>query len=648
MKKAGQISPYFESLTWEQLEGWAGHENVVQGRERQYSVQSLRSTPEGGLLGTVAYSGNSTLIWFDKAGHLSSECTCSAGAKCQHAVSVVLYALDVLSHKKGIPLAEEDDARYQMLDDCTEGRKDPSESQKNWYWPYSYYLETEKDLEETPREGRPYRDEVELFLQTLSKAEQFEARTFLEEHPEERKEVEKQVQPELGTNEEIEEGARTEFQRIRDQFTWVDVWGGKEEQFNLGIVELHLVWMLRRGMYKEIMALALELKTECESIYRMHLLEFKHMEWELRGCFCIAIEALEKSPLSEAQKLYWEASFRGLDPYHFLSHVPTLWEKPEAFQAAAWESVGERLDSQFQRLKDSCPFPPSALYLALTFAGHREEAFRRVMQLLKTPEDYLRIAKDLWRYHQCEEAILWCQKGIPLAERWYECRGELARFLRQLYQKKGASLHRIAMQCEVFFRTCEFREFETLQTQCEKERIWEAVEPHLLRYLETGERPAVDAGWPLPHPGFEWIYQDWDPFPLYPILAKIAFHEDRIEDALTYIRIAREEKRSIDESIAIKIAERCATTHTQDAIAIYTDLVWNACGLLRLQFFESACRHLRRLYGLHDSIDCMEEWFDLVNAIRTRYKTRTRLLKLLDELMELLVLPKGIILRKPR
>ncbi len=107
MSQKKSKADYFKNLSWNDLEDWAGSKIVSRGENYQKSryVRELARTPDGALVawvqGTEKYA---TLVDFEKR-DLVSECTCSFGTTCKHAVAVVLEYLHLLKQDKEIPEA---------------------------------------------------------------------------------------------------------------------------------------------------------------------------------------------------------------------------------------------------------------------------------------------------------------------------------------------------------------------------------------------------------------------------------------------------------------------------------------------------------------------------------------------------------------
>src|SRR5262244_2824677 len=117
-------SNLFATLTWDDVEAWAGSRIVSRGQSYQRGgrVQKLACTASGGILawvqGTLRYA---TQVEIAKK-KLSASCTCPYGGTCKHAVALVLSYLEDLKSQQVIPTAAEEDPRFDLLQEVAEAR----------------------------------------------------------------------------------------------------------------------------------------------------------------------------------------------------------------------------------------------------------------------------------------------------------------------------------------------------------------------------------------------------------------------------------------------------------------------------------------------------------------------------------------------
>jgi uncharacterized Zn finger protein len=123
--RAARIDKRWKSLTWEDVERWAGSLSLTRGEayQRQQCVDGLVIAEDGRLLATVTGTRRYvTSVWLEsshRAGReIASLCNCPVGANgCKHAVAVVLECLDLLATNQLVPVADADDPRWSKLAD---------------------------------------------------------------------------------------------------------------------------------------------------------------------------------------------------------------------------------------------------------------------------------------------------------------------------------------------------------------------------------------------------------------------------------------------------------------------------------------------------------------------------------------------------
>ena len=113
-------------LTWDDLENWAGSRSVTRGRsyQREGRVKDLKISSDGDLLATVVggerYATTVALSAGRKRPLLESACTCPVGLSCKHAVATVAEYLQAVAAGKAIPVAAEDDPRWDELENAAD------------------------------------------------------------------------------------------------------------------------------------------------------------------------------------------------------------------------------------------------------------------------------------------------------------------------------------------------------------------------------------------------------------------------------------------------------------------------------------------------------------------------------------------------
>jgi uncharacterized Zn finger protein len=128
-QKFAALAP-FRSLTWEDLETWAGSKTVERGRAYWHGgqVRALARTREGRIVAWVQGDERYATRVERQEGRLASACTCPIGWACKHAVAVILECLDHMAEDRSIPLADPKDPRLELLKDKEPARKATGET----------------------------------------------------------------------------------------------------------------------------------------------------------------------------------------------------------------------------------------------------------------------------------------------------------------------------------------------------------------------------------------------------------------------------------------------------------------------------------------------------------------------------------------
>ncbi len=118
----------WSSLTWADLDRWAGSRSASRGQtyQRQGRVKELAIAEDGRLLATVVGSERYvTSAWLEsgkrKSQTVESVCSCPVGASgCKHAIAIVAEYLAALAEQREVPVAEPDDRRWARLSEEVE------------------------------------------------------------------------------------------------------------------------------------------------------------------------------------------------------------------------------------------------------------------------------------------------------------------------------------------------------------------------------------------------------------------------------------------------------------------------------------------------------------------------------------------------
>ncbi len=112
------LQPDFTSLTWGDLIGWAGKQNVITGRRQQQagSVRDLSVTENAGILAWVSGEEMYATYVEISGNDLSCRCSCNQiDQPCPHGIAVIIEYIANLKKKRQVRQVPENDQRFYLL-----------------------------------------------------------------------------------------------------------------------------------------------------------------------------------------------------------------------------------------------------------------------------------------------------------------------------------------------------------------------------------------------------------------------------------------------------------------------------------------------------------------------------------------------------
>jgi uncharacterized Zn finger protein len=124
-------SNFYTTLTWEDLEDWAGPRIAARGQDYHHRglVKDLALSPVGEIIAWVDGSTRYATLVDVEGGYLVSACTCPCEAACKHTVALILTYLEKQKNGQPIPVAKEKDPRLLLLNEIEE---DDDEDFEDW------------------------------------------------------------------------------------------------------------------------------------------------------------------------------------------------------------------------------------------------------------------------------------------------------------------------------------------------------------------------------------------------------------------------------------------------------------------------------------------------------------------------------------
>ena len=266
---------------------------------------------------------------------------------------------------------------------------------------------------------------------------------------------------------------------------------------------------------------------------------------------------------------------------------------------------------------------------------HNGEASRRSIAEAKRTGSYHRLVKRLVAERCYEDADHWIREGIQAAQgKWPDITAGLLDQLREIrtFEKNWPAV--AAMQVEEFVRRPSRQAFRQCKEASDKAKGWSNVRESLLRYLEEGDLPWKQKGWPLPESGLDRPDVDRrDRFPLVDDLIDIAILEKKPDQVEKWYD-QRPDKgrfawgRADEDAIATSLQ-----THVPDrAVAIWKNKAEGLIAQVKPSAYQEAAKYLRKAAKVMGREKKLTEWERYLKELREHHARKRRLIEVLDGL----------------
>lgn len=593
------------SLTWANVEDWAGSRSVARGRsyQRQGRVGDLAAAEDGRLLATVTggarYVVSVRLTGRGRSRAIESKCTCPVGlSDCKHAVAVVVAYLEALADSRAVPVAKPDDRRWTKL-----ARLDADSATNEFADDFEYELDDELDdeLEEEDdgysdspggRRSTPARQSAKADDhggKRRTRAEWDERiRTYIHERSQEelvalleslvdrfgelRIELQEKISLTEGDVDRLVQQAQRELRAVTAEAGWQNHWDDEGHTPNYLPVTHKLERLVAQGHCDEVVELGRALiRRGITQIEQSH--DDGETAMELAACLLVVFDALAKSNLSARDKILYAIDAHLLDDYDVIgeSADPIL----EAdWMPADWSAVADRLAQRVKKTPSGIRAETFCrdyqrdqitgwLLRALTQAGRNDELLPLYEAEARATGSYQRLVDYLLEQNRLKEAERWAHEGI---ERTQAKLPGIAAALRETLcdlARRGKEWDVVAAHAAAeFFEHPSVRGLRDLVAAAKKAKSEKPVRAAALKFLETGVLPVrvstsrggqrstkIDANWPLPVPEYfapapEAIGPKGSaPQPHLEVLLDLAIDEKRHDDVLHWYERIKSARR---------------------------------------------------------------------------------------------------------
>ena len=644
MPKKDTLLNKFSALSWKDIEKWAGDRIVNRGRKYQLQgrVTDLSETKDNALIAWVQGSKKYTAkVAMNDNGQPESICSCPYEFDCKHGVAVVIEYLKQVESNQPIPKATRDDHRLNLLEDKCQGGA--------------------SEFENAAPEN--IQQDIDDYLKSKTKAQLIKLiHDLSDQRPEMARELFHRQQLATGNVETLVARLRQDFQEIGNdsdgdddwQNDWEDDWNDEESSPDYPKIRKNLKLLLDAGRAEETLSLGRELI----DIGRGQIDEsYNHDETAMgiADCMPLIVDALDRSSLDCAGKLNWAMDVALDDPFEIFGDFADYLRR--SHPKAAWRDLADRLltrlkmDKSHKKADDSTrdydrdKLSDWAIH-ALKRGGRDDEIIPLCVAEARQTNSYDRLVTNLIENQRYKEACDWIQKGIQKTRKeWPGIADKLRENFREIrtLEKDWPSL--TALQVEEFTRCPSMQTFIDCKKASEKIKAWPATRRHLLRFLETGQRPWNQKGWSLPESGLKRPDADQhNSFPLIENLIEIAIFEKNPAQALKW----HDQRPDKDGFGWGRINEDAVATavqiHAPDrAVGIWKIKAEQWIAQVKLSAYKEAAKYLAKAARVMDRENKKEEWMRYIQELRKKHARKNRLLEILDALDD-----KPIIAKQPK
>ena len=628
---AKKMTNSFVNLSWNDLRAWAGSKSVSRGKsyQQQKLVSKLAILDNGDLLawveGTHKYA---TKVTIDVDGLPESTCTCPYGYDCKHGVAVVLEYLEQVEKNKKVPKAAKNDERLALFDhDNWENDFDDDDDYDDYYDCIKSSL-TKKD-----------KSEISAFLKDNTKTQLTELIIELaNKFPSMAQELTDRQQLMSGDVKSLITRLKKEIRDMTSEPGWQNHWDHDGYTPDYSKIRIKLETLLKAGHPDEVLKLGQELIE-----FGSRQIEESHDEgetaMEIEECMPVVVKALKQSSLSDADRLVWAVDVVLKDEYDvFNAFDEYLGGK---YAKADWNILADKLLARLKEMKSAGGRSDfhrhyqrdrlsDMIIDALEQSGRDNEIIPLCEVEAHKTGSYPRLVKHLIAEKRYEDAEHWILEGIQKTEKDLPgIASDLRNRLKEIrsFQKDWVALATI--QAEEFVRHPSTGTYTECKKANVKTKTWPKVREHLLVYLEKGELPWKQKGWPL---GKSNQSKSENPyrttFPMATLLIDIAILEKQPDRVLFWYDHAQNRRNWVgvgDDRIAVAIQEHAP----ERAIAIWKTIAEGLINQTKPSAYEQAVRYLRKAESVMKQQKKLTEWKKYVSDLREQHSRKKRFIEIL-------------------
>ena len=630
--KKTQLDRFFH-LTWNDIEAWAGGKIVSRGQnyQRQGRVSDLAVTSDSLIAWVDGSARYATRVVLGEDDLPDSICTCPYELNCKHGVAVVIEYLNLVEHNQSIPKAKQDDDRLKLLAD--------------------------KDRDDEPNDAenamsKDIRQDIDGFLKGKTKTQLIDLiiHDLAGQYPEMARDLSDRKQLISGNIKTLVIRLRKEIRDISKEPGWQNYWNREGYTPDYSGIRNKLETLLKAGHTDEVLNLGRELvTTSTRQVEESH--DEGETAMEVAGCMPVIVEALDRSSLDTADKLTWALDALLKDQFEVCEAFAEYLHRRHP--QTAWQTLADRLLARLHGLKGTKGADDSIRNYerdrlsdwtihALERADREAEIIPLCIAEAKSTGSYDRLVKQLVVVRRYEDAEKWIKEGIrDIGTKWPGIAAGLRDKLREIRTLEQNWPVVAALQVEEFVCHPSRQAFTECKKASDKTKAWPQVRESLLHYLEKGELPWKQKGWPLPESGIDRPDANQrHRFPLFGDLINIAILEQKPDQVLKWYDQRPKDRLGwlgIDES-AIATAVQA---HAPDrAVAIWQNKAERLIAQVKPNAYQEAVKYLRKAGEVMSKQNKQAQWDQYLRSLRDAHARKLRLIEILDGLDEKPIIKK--------
>lgn len=620
----------FASLTWNDIDDWAG--DRVASRSRSYQrngcVSDLAVTADGDLIAWVdgAHRYATMVSMNEESGLPDSVCSCPYSIDCKHGVAVVLEYLKCVEENIAVPEALENDHRLELAGvvACHDEYDDDEEDD-----------EDESLAEDT-------RGEINSFLKKKTKDQLVGLFLDLaERYPEVRQDLADGERLASGNTAAMVKQLRKDIRGIGSVDGYHDRWEDEIPSPDLSRVRKKLPELLAAGHADEVLSLGRELLAVGTTLLETYD-DDGEAGMEVAECYPVIVRALEVSSLSPADRLEWAVN-AVLDDDYGLCDVFFEYLQQE-HEETAWNLLTDRLLKRLSTLPlggdiaDRRDYQREQLsnmvIRSLENSGRISEIIPFCRSEAELSGSYQRLVNILIEDQQYSKAEKWIVKGIlDIGRKWPGIEKSLRESLLKIRTLQKNWPGAAAIRTDSFVEHPSEKAYAECRESSVRAGVWPQVREHLIAYLETGAVPREQENWPLPETGLpEHDSSKGSDHPMIQELIEVALFEKDPEKILFWYDRLPEKRYLFRGTFEDRVADSVAKYAPERAVTIWKRMAEREIAQVKPKAYQVAARYLRRAERVMTKQKKSADWEQYLQELRRIHARKRRLIEILNSL----------------